>query len=63
MNYLFLVAEEAREIMASLGFRSINEMVGHVEVLEIDGAVRHWKAKGLDLTPIILRQLAPIQIL
>ena len=53
VNYLFLVAEEAREIMASLGFRSINEMVGHVEVLEIDEAVRHWKAKGLDLAPIL----------
>ncbi len=53
VNYLFLVAEEAREIMASLGFRSINEMVGHVEVLEINEAVRHWKAKGLDLAPIL----------
>ncbi len=53
VNYLFLVAEEAREIMASLGFRSINEMVGRVEVLEINEAVRHWKAKGLDLAPIL----------
>ena len=59
VNYLFLVAEEAREIMASLGFRSINEMVGHVEVLEIDEAVRHWKAKGLDLTPILTPAAGP----
>jgi len=59
VNYLFLVAEETREIMASLGFRSINEMVGHVEVLEIDEAVRHWKAKGLDLTPILTPAVGP----
>ncbi len=59
VNYLFLVAEEAREIMASLGFRSINEMVGHVEVLEIDAAVEHWKAKGLDLTPILTPAVGP----
>ena len=59
VNYLFLVAEEAREIMASLGFRSINEMVGHVEVLEIDEAVQHWKAKGLDLTPILTPAAGP----
>ncbi len=59
VNYLFLVAEEAREIMASLGFRSVNEMVGHVEVLEIDDAVRHWKAQGLDLTPILTPAAGP----
>ena len=59
VNYLFLVAEEAREIMASLGFRSINEMVGHVEALEIDEAVQHWKAQGLDLTPILTPAAGP----
>ena len=53
VNYLFMVAEEAREIMANLGFRTINEMIGHVEVLETDAAIRHWKADGLDLTPIL----------
>jgi glutamate synthase (NADPH/NADH) large chain len=53
INYLFMVAEEAREIMAKLGFRTINDMVGHVEALEIDDAVDHWKAKGIDLTPIL----------
>ena len=59
VNYLFLVAEEAREIMASLGFRSIHEMVGHVEVLETDDAVEHWKAKGLDLAPILTPAVGP----
>lgn len=59
INYLFMVAEEAREIMAELGFRTINEMVGHVEALEIDDAVDHWKAKGIDLTPILTPAVKP----
>ncbi|HMO86728.1 MAG TPA: glutamate synthase-related protein, partial [Lacipirellulaceae bacterium] len=53
INYLFLVAEEAREIMARLGFRTLNEMVGRVDCLETDAAIRHWKADGLDLTSIL----------
>ncbi len=59
VNYLFMVAEEAREIMAELGFRTINEMVGHVEALEIDDAIEHWKAKGIDLTPILTPAIKP----
>ena len=50
VNYLFMVAEEARSIMAELGFRTIDEMVGRVDCLETDDAIRHWKADGLDLT-------------
>lgn len=53
VNYLFMVAEDTREIMASLGFKTIDEMVGHTECLGIDAAVKHWKADGLDLTPIL----------
>jgi glutamate synthase (NADPH/NADH) large chain len=53
INYFFMVAEECREIMAELGFRTINEMVGRCDLLEIDDAVDHWKSKGLDLTPIL----------
>jgi glutamate synthase (NADPH) large chain len=53
VNYFFMVAEELREIMAALGFRTINEMVGRSDLLEIDSAVDHWKAKGLDLTPVL----------
>jgi len=53
VNYFFMVAEEARQLMAELGFRSINEMVGRCDMLQIDAAVDHWKAKGLDLTPIL----------
>ena len=53
VNYLFFVAEEARQLMAKLGFRTINEMVGRVDKLRITKAVDHWKAKGLDLTPLL----------
>jgi len=53
INYLFLVAEECRELMAQLGLRSINEMVGRADLLEIDETVSHWKAKGLDLSPVL----------
>ena len=53
VNYLFMVAEETREIMAELGFRTINEMVGRVDMLELDESVTHWKAKHLDLTPVL----------
>lgn len=53
VNYLFMVAEEAREIMAELGFRTINEMVGRVDALDVDHAVEHWKAKGIDLSKLL----------
>ncbi len=53
VNYLFMVAEEARELMAELGFRTVDEMIGRSDVLETDRAVSHWKADGLDLEPIL----------
>ncbi len=53
VNYLFMVAEEARVLMAELGFRTIDEMVGRVDVLETDAAIQHWKADGLDLTNLL----------
>jgi glutamate synthase (NADPH/NADH) large chain len=53
INYLFMVAEEAREIMASLGFRTFNEMIGRVDMLDTADAIVHWKAQGIDLTPIL----------
>ncbi|MDX1383769.1 MAG: glutamate synthase-related protein, partial [Thermoanaerobaculia bacterium] len=53
VNYLFMVAEEARRLMAELGFRTINEMVGRADVLAIDDAVEHWKTDGLDLTALL----------
>ena len=53
VNFFFFVAEELRQIMAKLGFRTVNEMVGRVDKLKIHKAVDHWKAKGLDLTPLL----------
>jgi glutamate synthase (NADPH/NADH) large chain len=53
MNYLFLVAEEARSLMAELGFRTVNELVGRVDCLDVDDAIRHWKADGLDLSKLL----------
>ena len=53
VNYLFMVAEECRQIMAELGFRTINEMVGRVDLLETDEAIDHWKARGLDFSMIL----------
>ncbi|MBB4739872.1 glutamate synthase (NADPH/NADH) large chain [Actinoplanes octamycinicus] len=52
-NFFMFLAEEVREILAELGFRSIEEAIGHAEVLNVVEAVDHWKAKGLDLAPIL----------
>ena len=59
VNYLFMVAEEARQIMAELGFRRMDDMIGRVEVLETRDATNHWKADGLDLTPILTPAVKP----
>ena len=52
VNFMTFIAMEFREIMAELGFRTINEMVGHVECLDTNQATAHWKANGVDLTSI-----------
>ena len=53
INYFFFVAEELREIMARLGFRTLNEMIGRVDRLDMRGAVDHWKADGVDLSKLL----------
>jgi len=53
INYFFFVAEEVRELMAKLGFRTFNEMIGQVSRLDMRRAVEHWKAKGVDLSRIL----------
>jgi glutamate synthase (NADPH/NADH) large chain len=53
VNFMEFIAEEVREHLAALGFRSLEEAVGHVELLDVDDAVRHFKTEGLDLTPIL----------
>ena len=63
VNYLFMVAEELRQIMAMLGLRTINEMIGRVDLLQTDKALAHWKAKGLDLSAIITSAQEPEEFL
>ncbi|MFP4363164.1 MAG: glutamate synthase large subunit [Spirochaetia bacterium] len=53
-NYLRMIARETREIMAELGFRTINEMIGKVDILEPDPDVLNWKSAGLDLSPLLI---------
>jgi glutamate synthase (NADPH/NADH) large chain len=53
VNFMEYIAQEVREHLATLGFRSIQEAIGHAEVLDVDKAIEHWKASGLDLTPIL----------
>ncbi|WP_435154843.1 glutamate synthase large subunit [Amycolatopsis sacchari] len=60
VNFFEFIAQEVREYLAQLGFRSIEEAVGHAEVLDKRRAVDHWKAAGLDLSPIFhVPELAP----
>jgi glutamate synthase (NADPH/NADH) large chain len=53
VTFFEYIAEQVREILASLGFRSLDEAIGHVEMLDNAEAIAHWKADGLDLTPIL----------
>ena len=53
VNYLFMVAEDLRSIMAELGLRTVNEMIGRVDLLDSNRAIKHWKASGLDLSAML----------
>jgi glutamate synthase (NADPH/NADH) large chain/glutamate synthase (ferredoxin) len=53
VNFFFFVAEEVREILASLGLRSLDEAIGRVDLLGVSDAIEHWKARGVDLTHIL----------
>ena len=55
VNYFFFIAEELREIMARLGFRTVNEMIGRSDMLEFNPAPEHWKARKLDLSRVLYR--------
>ncbi|NKE61281.1 glutamate synthase large subunit, partial [Lentzea sp. PSKA42] len=52
VNFFEFVAQEARELLAELGFRTIDEAVGHAELLDKDEAIEHWKTEGLNLAPV-----------
>ncbi len=62
VNFMHFVAQEARELMAELGFRSINEMIGHTECLEPKKEIDHWKARGLDLSAILHQPKVPAEV-
>jgi glutamate synthase domain-containing protein 2/glutamate synthase domain-containing protein 1/glutamate synthase domain-containing protein 3 len=53
VNFMTFIAQDVRELMAELGFRTIEEMVGRTDVLETNQAIQHWKAKGIDLAPLL----------
>ena len=59
INYLFFLAEEVREMMAALGYRTFDEMVGQMQMLDKTEVVDHWKAKGLDFSRLFHKPDAP----
>ncbi len=60
VNFMRFIAQEMREIMAQLGFRTVNEMIGRTDKLEVSRAVRHWKAQGLEYADILYQpQVGP----
>jgi glutamate synthase (NADPH/NADH) large chain len=54
VNFFEFLAQEVREYLAELGFRSLEEAIGHHELIDMNGAIEHWKADGLDLSPILV---------
>ena len=60
VNFMHFIAQDMREIMAQLGVRTVNELIGRTDLLEPQKAVEHWKAKGIDLSPILYQpQVGP----
>ncbi|KAB2833264.1 MAG: glutamate synthase subunit alpha, partial [Candidatus Dadabacteria bacterium] len=59
VNFMRFIAEEVREIMAQLGFRTIDEMIGRTDKLEMKRAIDHWKAKGIDLSEVLFEPDVP----
>ncbi len=57
VNFFFYVAEELRELMAEMGFRTINDMIGQTDVLDTARAIEHWKANGLDFSKLFFRPI------
>jgi glutamate synthase domain-containing protein 2/glutamate synthase domain-containing protein 1/glutamate synthase domain-containing protein 3 len=53
INYFFYVAEEVRSLMAEMGFATVDEMIGRVDMLDVHDSIDHWKAKGIDLSSIL----------
>jgi glutamate synthase domain-containing protein 2/glutamate synthase domain-containing protein 1/glutamate synthase domain-containing protein 3 len=62
VNYFFFVAEEVREIMASLGFRKFDDMIGRADLLDMRQGIEHWKAKGLDFSRVFYQPKMPPEV-
>ncbi|HYA16185.1 MAG TPA: glutamate synthase large subunit [Bryobacteraceae bacterium] len=62
INFFFFIAEQVRGIMAQLGFRRMDEMIGRVDMLDMRPAVEHWKAKGIDFSSILFNPDLPSRI-
>ena len=59
VNYFFFIAEQVRQYMAQMGFRKVDDMVGRVDMLDVQPAVDHWKARGVDLSTILYNPPLP----
>jgi glutamate synthase domain-containing protein 2/glutamate synthase domain-containing protein 1/glutamate synthase domain-containing protein 3 len=62
VNFFTFIAEDLRQIMAQLGFRTVNEMIGRVDMLDTKKAIDHWKARGLDFSKILYKPDVPADI-
>jgi len=62
INFFFFIAKQVRRLMAQLGFRRMDDMIGHVEMLDVRKAVDHWKAKGLDFSEILYNPPTPSRV-
>jgi glutamate synthase domain-containing protein 3 len=62
VNYFFFVAEEARQIMAQLGIRKFDDLIGRADLLDMKKGISHWKAKGLDFTRVFHLPAAPADV-
>lgn len=62
VNYFFFVAEEARQIMAQLGIRSFDEMIGRTDLLDMKQGIEHWKARGLDFSRLLAQPRVPAEV-
>ncbi|MFZ0296412.1 MAG: glutamate synthase large subunit, partial [Candidatus Sulfotelmatobacter sp.] len=62
INFFFFLAEQVRQYMSDLGFRTFDEMVGRVDMLDFEAALDHWKARGLDLSAILYSPPVPSRV-
>jgi glutamate synthase domain-containing protein 2/glutamate synthase domain-containing protein 3 len=62
INFFFFIAEQVREWMATMGFRTMNEMIGRVDMIEMRRAEEHWKARGLDFSSILYNPQVPARV-